>query len=137
MTRCEQKKNEMISAAARELVDEGGVAKFGEAEGASSENCPEDRGLTTDGGMESGEFRNDFAKKGDGQSEEKDQFAKLPQPVLAAGRGRPKAVTSLMQEQFCLLLSVGLSRRQAAAYLGVDHTTISHTATRDTEFPLT
>lgn len=33
-----------------------------------------------------------------------------------------------------MLLSVGLSRRQAAAYLGIDHTTVSHTAARDTDF---
>ena len=53
---------------------------------------------------------------------------------MAAGRGRPKVVTPQLQEQLCLLLSVGLSRRQAAAYLGIDHTTVSHTATRDAEF---
>jgi hypothetical protein len=39
-----------------------------------------------------------------------------------------------MQEQLCLLLSVGLSRRQAAAYLGIDHTTLSHSAARDADF---
>lgn len=64
---------------------------------------------------------------------ESDLLSKLPQPVLTAGRGRPKAVTPQLQEQLCLLLSVGLSRRQAAAYLGIDHTTLSHTAARDAD----
>jgi hypothetical protein len=49
MTRCEQQKNEMIPAAAGELVDQGGVAKFGEAEGTSSQNRPENRACSSAG----------------------------------------------------------------------------------------
>ncbi len=134
MTRCEQKNNERIPAAGGEFVAPGGVAKFGAVENASLENRLEIRGLTTAGGAENGEFRNDLANVAGAQGGETDQLTKLPQPVLAAGRGRPKAVTPQLQEQLCLLLSVGLSRRQAAAYLGIDHTTLSHTAARDTEF---
>jgi hypothetical protein len=95
------------------------------------------------------EFRHDDARKevdvqiggppvqgaaSGGQGRDEDQLGRPPQPVLGPGRGRPKAVTPQMQEQLCLLLSVGLSRRQAAAYLGIDHTTLSHTAARDAEF---
>jgi len=86
------------------------------------------------------EFRNEDVKKeidvevggplalcaaSGGPRRDEGQLGTLPQPVLAAGRGRPKAVTPQIQEQLCLLLSVGLSRRQAAAYLGIDHTTVS------------
>lgn len=48
--------------------------------------------------------------------------------------GRPATLTPAMMDQICLLLSVGLSRRQAAAYLDIDRSTISHAAARDAEF---
>lgn len=40
MTRCEQKKNEMIPALAGELVLEGGVAKMEDSRNASPPNFP-------------------------------------------------------------------------------------------------
>ena len=50
------------------------------------------------------------------------------------GRGRPPVITVAMQERICTLLSVGFSRRQAAAYVEVDQSTIHRTAKRDPEF---
>jgi hypothetical protein len=40
-------------------------------------------------------------------------------------------MTATLCEQFCLLLSVGFSRREASAYLGVDQSTVSRTIGRD------
>ena len=143
MTRCEQQKNETLPAAAGELVAQGGVAKLEDFRNTSTPVFPVGRVAKIE------EFRNDDAKNetgvqvagelvdraaSGGRDRDENQLSRLPQPVLAAGRGRPKAVTPQLQEQLCLLLSVGLSRRQAAAYLGIDHTTVSHTAARDGEF---
>lgn len=114
------------------MVGQGGVAKLEDFRNASPQNFPVASVAKNE------EFRN--AQGGFGGEIEADQtlaendlLSTLPQPVLTVGRGRPKAVTPQMQEQLCLLLSVGLSRRQAAAYLGIDHTTLSHTAARDAE----
>jgi hypothetical protein len=58
----------------------------------------------------------------------------LPEPAPLVRRGRKSVLTQRMQEQLCLLLSVGLSRRQAASYLDIDQSTISHAAGRDEGF---
>jgi hypothetical protein len=57
-------------------------------------------------------------------------------PTLApvARAGRKATMTPEITEQLCLLLSVGLSRRQAASYLDIEHSTITKTAQRDEEF---
>ena len=128
MTRCEQKKNVMIPAAAGELVVEGCVAKMEGGELGSAPVFPVSHA------RESGEFRNDLAKSGAGETGDPQPLDQLPRAVLTTRRGRPAALTPQLQEQLCLLLSVGLTRRQAAAHLGVDHTTLSHTAARDAEF---
>ena len=44
-----------------------------------------------------------------------------------------RVLTPELLEDFFLLLSVGLSRRQAAARLGLEHSTISHAAANDEE----
>lgn len=65
--------------------------------------------------------------------------AQLIPAVLPAGApigkrtGRPRVLTPELEEKVCMLLSVGFSRRQAAAYLGIDSTTITHAAARDAE----
>ena len=60
---------------------------------------------------------------------------RLPEAAPAVARGgRSSVLTPAVQEQLCMLLSIGLSRRQAAAYLDIDHTTISHAAGRDEDF---
>src|SRR5690606_3736014 len=60
----------------------------------------------------------------------------LPRPVPMSRGGRPTVVTPAIKEQLCLLLSLGLSRRQAAAYLDISHTTIANLAERDPDFAL-
>ena len=50
--------------------------------------------------------------------------------------GRPTVLTPALREKLEMLLSVGMSRRQAAAYLGIDHTTIVKAAARDPELAL-
>jgi len=143
MTTCEQKKNEALPAPAGELAVQGGVAKLEDIRNTSSPIFPVGRVAKIE------ECHNEDVKNesdvqvagglalcaaSGGPRRDEGQLGTLPQPVLAAGRGRPKAVTPQIQEQLCLLLSVELSRRQAAAYLGIDHTTVSHTAARDAEF---
>lgn len=58
----------------------------------------------------------------------------LPEPAPLRRQGVARVLTEEVKENFFLLLSVGLSRRQAAARLDIDHTTISHAASRDQEF---
>ena len=48
--------------------------------------------------------------------------------------GRPTVLTPEVREQIFKLLAVGMSRRQAGAYLDIDPTTITHAAKRDPEF---
>jgi hypothetical protein len=57
----------------------------------------------------------------------------LPAPAPLVQRGRPTVITSEHVQQICLLLATGLSRRQAAAYVGIAHNTLSRTAARDPE----
>jgi hypothetical protein len=58
----------------------------------------------------------------------------LPRPEPLRRQGVARVLTNEVKENFFLLLSVGLSRRQAAARLDIDHTTISHAVGRDQEF---
>ena len=51
--------------------------------------------------------------------------------------GRPRVLTDEVRAEVCKLLAVGMSRRQAAAYLDIDATTISHAAKRDPDFAAT
>jgi len=48
--------------------------------------------------------------------------------------GRPTVLTPEVREQIFKLLAVGMSRRQAGAYLDIDPTTITHAAKREPEF---
>jgi hypothetical protein len=58
----------------------------------------------------------------------------LPGLVPMGRGGRPTVMTPAIKEQLCLLLSLGLSRRQAAAYLDISHTTIGRLAESDPDF---
>ena len=60
-----------------------------------------------------------------------DLLAKNPLPVR---RGRPPVMDDEVKSKVCLLLSIGLSRRQAASYLDVVHSTIANAMQRDPEF---
>jgi hypothetical protein len=57
----------------------------------------------------------------------------LPAQAPLGKRGRRTTITPEAIEQLCLLLSTGLSRRQAAAYVGINHSTLSQAAARDPE----
>jgi len=56
-------------------------------------------------------------------------------PVRNRG-GRPTVLTPELKEKLEMLLAVGMSRRQASAYVGIDHTTVVKAAARDPEFRL-
>ena len=58
----------------------------------------------------------------------------LPPPAPFKQHRGVRVMTPEVQESLCMLLSVGLSRRQAAARLDIDPSTISHAAARDEEF---
>jgi hypothetical protein len=64
----------------------------------------------------------------------KELIPEIQRPVPMCRRGRPTVMTPAIKEQLCLLLSLGLSRRQAAAYLDISHTTIANLAARDPDF---
>lgn len=63
----------------------------------------------------------------------------LPEAVGFGGsaaqpaRGRPSVFTGTLVEKLWLMLSLGFSRSQAAAYLKIDKSTISRAAARDPE----
>jgi hypothetical protein len=57
----------------------------------------------------------------------------LPKVAPLIRRRGPRVLTPDAVENFCRLLSVGLSRRQAAARLDIDPTTVSHAARQDPE----
>ena len=58
----------------------------------------------------------------------------LPPPAPFKQHRGVRVLTPEVQENLCMLLSVGLSRRQAAARLDFDPSTISHAAARDEQF---
>ena len=58
---------------------------------------------------------------------------RLPKEAPPRKRGKARVLTPEVLEEFCLLVSVGLSRRQAAARLGLEHSTISRAAGQDGE----
>ncbi len=55
-------------------------------------------------------------------------------PKVTRPRGRPVVIDEELQSKVCLLLSLGLSRRQAASYLDIVHSTIANAMQRDPEF---
>ncbi len=57
----------------------------------------------------------------------------LPAQVPFGKSGRKVAVTPAVAEQICLLLSVGFSRRQVAAHVGISPTAITNAVQRDPE----
>jgi hypothetical protein len=48
--------------------------------------------------------------------------------------GRPTVLTPPVKEELCKLLSIGLSRRQVASWLDIDHSVISRLAAKDEDF---
>lgn len=68
------------------------------------------------------------------QEEEPAYIPRVFSPGPYSRGGRPKVLTPPVKEELCKLLSIGLSRRQAAAWLDIDHSTISHLAAKDEDF---
>ncbi len=68
------------------------------------------------------------------QEEEPAYIPRVFSPSPYSRGGRPKVLTPEVKEELCKLLSIGLSRRQAASWLDIDHSTISHMAARDEDF---
>jgi len=68
------------------------------------------------------------------QEEEPAYIPRVFSPGPYSRGGRPKVLTPQVKEELCKLLSIGLSRRQAASWLDIDHSTISHMASRDEDF---
>ena len=60
-------------------------------------------------------------------------FALLVSEVRKSNRGRPTVVDEPMKARISTLMGSGLSLRQAAACLGIDHTTISRAVAADPE----
>jgi hypothetical protein len=56
-------------------------------------------------------------------------------PAVKRG-GRPTVFTPELRERLEMLLSVGMSRRQASAYVGIDHTTVTKAVARDKDLAL-
>jgi hypothetical protein len=58
----------------------------------------------------------------------------LPRPVRVGKMGRPPVMNEALAEQALLLVSVGFSRRQAAAYLGVSASTLVRWGAKSPDF---
>ena len=116
-----------IRAESETLVDptceEGGGAKLREAPGANAE-------LTTVCEIESAEFFTTEKKEG-ADDEELSALSVLSQMARV---GRPPKLNAELKSRVCFLLGLGLSRRQAALAVDVDHATIIHAAERDPDF---
>ena len=63
-----------------------------------------------------------------------DYIPRVRSPGPYSRGGRPTVLTPPVKEEICKLLSIGLSRRQAAAWLDIDHSIISRLAARDEDF---
>jgi hypothetical protein len=137
MTTCEQSRNEGVQSAERGRCagsnpPEASVEKLGQlfntlerfSPVASVEELPE---------LFNKQEISDQAKLV-APEEAEGLLAGLPEPAPLVRRGRKSVLNEKMQEQLCMLLSVGLSRRQAASYLDIDHSTISHATGRDEDF---
>jgi hypothetical protein len=116
-----------ISVKSETLVDptceEGGGAKLREASGANAE-------LTTVCEIEPADFCTTEKKEG-ADDEELSALSVLAQVVRV---GRPPKLNAELKSRVCFLLGLGLSRRQAALAVDVDHATITHAAQGDPDF---
>lgn len=68
--------------------------------------------------------------------DEADYIPRVRSPGPYSRGGRPTVLTPPVKEEICKLLSIGLSRRQAAAWLAIDHSVISRLAAKDEDFAL-
>ena len=108
---------------------EGGVGKPGGFTNTSED--PRVGGAVEKPG---GLFNTSFCEAEAPEEEEPAYIPRVFSPGPYSRGGRPKVLTPAVKEELCKLLSIGLSRRQAAAWLDIDHSTISHMAGRDEDF---
>lgn len=122
----------------------GGAPKVVEFRRAEDANSPE---TAVGGAPKVAEFRREYGELGSATSEL--AISNVPAAehvdtralVLGVGRpappgklGRPITVTPAVAEQVCMLISIGFSRRQAAAYLGLSTQAIARAMERDPDF---
>lgn len=103
--------------------EEGGGAKLREADGANA-------GATTF--CENGPP--DFCTTEKKEGADGDELSALSVLAQVARVGRPPKLNSELKSRVCFLLGLGLSRRQAALAVDVDHATITHAAQNDPDF---
>ncbi|MCE9529397.1 MAG: hypothetical protein K8R36_25390 [Planctomycetales bacterium] len=60
--------------------------------------------------------------------------SEVPPTPISGKVGRPSVLGPEVKNQLYILLSLGLSRTQAAWYLGIDASTVSHAAKKDSTF---
>ena len=58
----------------------------------------------------------------------------VPLPASINKVGRPTVLNAAVKNQLYILLSLGMTRKQAAWYLGFDPSTVSHAAKKDESF---
>jgi hypothetical protein len=75
-----------------------------------------------------------FNTEQNGDDRRRTLIAELGPATLPSRGGRPTVLSQEVKEQLYLLVAIGLSRRQAAAQLGIDPSTICRAAGRDEEF---
>lgn len=108
--------------------EEGGVAKVAGAKGVTS--SPESTSA-----IEPAEFCS--AEKNSASAEEAfslESVLSSVSPARFVRTGRPPKLDAELKNRACILLCLGLSRRQAAVWLDVDAATITHAAQSDADF---
>jgi len=108
--------------------EEGGIAKVAGAEGVT-------RSLATTSAIEPAEFcsaqKNSEAAAAAFSIE---SVLACLSPARFVRTGRPPKLNVELKNRACILLCLGLSRRQAAVWLDVDAATITHAAQSDPDF---
>ena len=111
---------------------EGGVGKPGGFTNTSEE--PRVGGaVVLPGGITNTSFSEE-TRESSGTDEEADYIPRVRSPGPYSRGGWPTVLTPPVKEEICKLLSIGLSRRQAAAWLAIDHSVISRLAAKDEDF---
>ena len=108
--------------------EEGGIAKVAEAEGVT-------RSLESTSAIEPAELCS-ARKNPEGAAEAFSIESVLASvaPARFVRTGRPPKLNAELKNRACVLLCLGLSRRQAAVWLDVDAATITHASQSDADF---
>jgi len=108
--------------------EEGGIAKVAGTQGVT-------RSLATTSAIKPAEFCS-AEKNSEGAAEAFSIESVLAclSPARFVRTGRPPKLNGELKNRACILLCLGLSRRQAAVWLDVDAATITHAAQSDADF---